>query len=110
MIWGETVDVVTPGHDTSTAYELHASVPNPFNPETTIAYSLPEPAQVSLRIHSVTGQLVRVLERSVARDAGRFQVVWDARDDAGRLVSPGAYFYVMDAGSFRDTQRLLLLR
>ncbi|MFQ5599318.1 MAG: NF038122 family metalloprotease [Candidatus Krumholzibacteriia bacterium] len=92
------------------AYALHPNVPNPFNPRTTIHYDLPEPAIVTLRIYDVSGQLVRVLEGSVLRDAGVFRAVWDGRDDAGQNVSSGLYFYELQAGKFSRVRKMVLIQ
>jgi fibronectin type 3 domain-containing protein len=84
--------------------------PNPFNPTTTIEFSLRSPAQVTLSVYNVRGQLVRVLldER---RAAGLHKdVVWEGRNDAGQSVASGIYFYRLVAGDFTDTRKMVLLK
>ena len=83
--------------------------PNPFNPSTTIDYALEDAAEVRFGIYSVSGQLVRALvsERQAAR---RDSVVWDGRDDAGRPVASGIYVGRLDAGQFRRSEKMVLLK
>jgi hypothetical protein len=92
-----------------TAFRLLQNVPNPFNPMTTIAFELPENTEVNLAVYNLVGQRVRVLVLE-ARGAGRYQVIWDARDDLGRDVSSGVYFYRLKAGDYLATRRMLLVR
>ena len=90
-------------------YALLQNAPNPFNPETTIEYALPEEAYVRLVIYNPMGQLVRTLVEGF-RSGGYHQVVWDGRDSEGRSVSGGVYFYRLTAGKFTETKRMMLLR
>ena len=67
--------------------------PNPFNPSTTIKYSLPKAGHLKLSIFNVRGQLVKTLLDGV-RPAGEDQtIVWDGSDNQGSSVSSGVYFY-----------------
>lgn len=92
------------------ALALHTNVPNPFNPATSIAYDVPENGTpVSLRIYDVSGRLVRTLADG-AHQAGTHRATWDGRNDAGEAVASGVYFCRMQAGSFSDTQRMVLLK
>ena len=91
------------------AFRLMQNVPNPFNPATAIAFELPEAIDVELAIYNLVGQRVRILVREF-RPAGRYQVEWDAKDDLGRDVSSGVYFYRFQAGDFGATRRMLLVR
>jgi hypothetical protein len=88
---------------------LGASVPNPFNPTTTIHFSLAERAPVQLAIYDISGRLIRVLA-SGARDAGNHVVVWDGTNAEGRAVASGIYLYRMSAPGFDDTKKLVLMR
>jgi hypothetical protein len=92
-----------------TDYQLYPAYPNPFNPNTSIGYQLPENGAVSLKIYNLEGQLVRTLVQS-PQTAGFHQVQWDATDDAGNAVAAGIYLCQMQAGVFRQTQRLVLLK
>ncbi|HEX6790463.1 MAG TPA: FlgD immunoglobulin-like domain containing protein [Candidatus Krumholzibacteria bacterium] len=88
---------------------LYQNVPNPFNPQTSIRYDLPDPAHTRLSIFDVGGRLVRVLVEE-NRPAGAHVVTWAGRDDAGNPVSSGVYFYVLEAGKQRLTRKLVLLK
>jgi hypothetical protein len=71
---------------------LRQNVPNPFNPVTTIAFSVAERGRVRLAIYDVTGRRVRALvDEALVPD--RYEVRWDGRNDAGLRVSSGVYFY-----------------
>ncbi len=95
---------VSPG-----AFRLLQNVPNPFNPITAIAFELPDEAEVELAVYNLVGQRVRTLVHQV-KSAGRYRVEWDARDDMGRDVSSGVYFYHLKAEAFSATRRMMLLR
>jgi hypothetical protein len=92
-----------------TAYALHQAYPNPFNPTTQIAYQLPEPGKAELIVYDLMGQKVRALVQG-HQEAGFYRVDWDGRDNAGQEVSSGVYFYTLEAGSFRETRRMVLVR
>jgi hypothetical protein len=96
--------------DLPTRTALHCAVPNPFNPMTMIGYNLPQPSTVNLRIYDMAGRLVRTLVRGDVVDAGRQEVIWRGRDDSGRQVAAGVYFYKLDAGSFSETKRMTLVK
>ena len=92
-----------------TQYALHPSFPNPFREAATIAYDLPEPTPMTLTIYNVLGAEVSRLINQV-QAAGRQQVVWNGRDDAGRRVGAGVYFVRMQAGHATWTRQLVLLK
>jgi len=89
--------------------QLESVYPNPFNPRTTISFTLVETGLVSLRIFDLAGRLVRILEDGVLDD-GRHMVIWDGRNDAGRLVGSSAYIVRLQAGGIQDKQKILLVR
>jgi hypothetical protein len=88
---------------------LTQNFPNPFNPATMIEFGLSEAGRVSLRIYDTAGRLVRILVDE-AREAGRYTEEWDGRDGAGRAVSSGVYFYRVEASTFAETRKMVLLR
>jgi len=90
-------------------FVLFTNVPNPFNASTLMAYELPEAADVKLSIYNLLGQRIRELVHG-RRESGRHEVVWDGRDDQGRSGVSGVYWYRLQAGSFTDTGKALLLR
>lgn len=90
-------------------FSLAQNFPNPFNPTTTINYSLPNEVDVRLIIYSLTGQTVRTLV-ATKQLAGRHEINWNGTDDSGRQVSTGIYIYQITAGSYIETRRMLLLK
>ncbi|MEE4310284.1 MAG: CARDB domain-containing protein [candidate division KSB1 bacterium] len=88
---------------------LFQNYPNPFNAETRITYQLKESAHVSLTIYALDGKRVRRLYNGAAR-AGSHHHVWDSRDDAGRPVSSGIYYYQLSTNNFKETKRLVLIK
>ncbi|MFC1887186.1 T9SS type A sorting domain-containing protein [Candidatus Cloacimonadota bacterium] len=89
--------------------KLHGNYPNPFNPTTTISYSLKNSSKVSLEIYNVRGQLVRILVDDVM-EAGPQQSEWNGKDDANNKVSSGVYFYKLNAGDYSSTKKMILLK
>jgi parallel beta-helix repeat protein len=88
--------------------------PNPFNPETWIPYQLAEDSEVSVRIYSVTGQLIRLLDLGY-KEAGLYitkatSAYWDGTTDAGGRVSSGIYFYNIQAGSYSATRKMIAVQ
>ena len=90
---------------------LAQNVPNPFNPATTISYSVPEGTlvKVTLKVYDIRGRLVRTLVDEV-REPGSYTVFWDGKDDNGWHVSSGVYLYRMRSGDFLQTRKMVLLK
>ncbi len=88
---------------------LEGNYPNPFNPETTIRYSLKESGPVSIKIYNSRGQLVKNLVNSDL-PKGQHSVVWDGRDDNGKAVSGGIYLYQLSAGQCTSARKMLLVK
>ncbi len=90
-------------------FHLAQNYPNPFNPATTIYISISQSDQVELKIYDLLGRLVRTLvgER---RQAGKQSVVWDGRDNLGRAVASGQFFYQLTVGNTRTTRKMVLLK
>lgn len=90
--------------------QLGSNYPNPFNPTTTINFSIAADNFVKLEIYNVKGQMVRTL---VAEDksAGQHSVEWNGKDDNNRDVSSGIYFYKMQAGGrYTSTRKMIMLK
>ena len=108
-----TTATATPTEDAAAkqaaSFELAAAYPNPFNPSTTISYALPQATDVRLDIYNIMGQRVRTLV-AAHQPAGYYAVEWKATDDSGHTLSSGVYFYHLQAGAFRATKRMLLMR
>ncbi|GEM_PF-2041348 len=93
-------------------YAIEQNYPNPFlrrerSSGTTIKYALPEAAPVQLRIYDVLGQVVRTLV-SQSQKAGVHTVIWNGRKDDGSPAVSGVYFYRLEAGKFKKTNKLVL--
>lgn len=89
--------------------ELRGNHPNPFNPETTIHFSVKEAVPVNIGIYNLKGQLVKTLVNA-EKASGNHSVVWDGRDDNGSLVSSGVYFYKMNAGKYSSTRKMIMMK
>ena len=89
--------------------ELQGNYPNPFNPETTIRFSVKEAGPVSIGVYNLKGQLVKTLLRE-NKAAGNHQVVWNGTDNNGRAVSSGVYYYKMNAGSYQASRKMILVK
>lgn len=89
--------------------ELSGNYPNPFNPETTISYSLKEASPVIIDIYNNRGQLIKNLVNN-SDGSGLHNVVWQGRDNNGNLVSSGVYYYKMTAGKYSSTRKMLMLK
>jgi hypothetical protein len=91
------------------AASLSQNHPNPFNPATTIRYSLGKAVDVRLVIYNALGQEVRLLVQQF-QPVGDYTVVWDGRDAAGRQVSTGMYMYRLQAGADVVARKMLLAK
>ncbi|UCD18549.1 MAG: T9SS type A sorting domain-containing protein [Candidatus Zixiibacteriota bacterium] len=90
-------------------FVLHQNYPNPFNPTTIVRFALPEPANVTLDVYNILGQkVISLVDRQL--QAGYHSVTWDGRDNSGRSVASGVYFYQMSAGNQTDRKKMLLLK
>jgi len=88
---------------------LSQAYPNPFNPATTISYSLPEANHVQIDIYDVIGNKVRTLV-SQTQNAGTKSYQWNATNDLGQSVSAGMYIYTIQAGDFIQSKKMVLLK
>ncbi len=88
---------------------LEQNFPNPFNPTTTLSFSLKNATNVNLTVYDVAGRRVRELVNE-HRDRGAYKMVWDGQNDAGQTVASGVYFYKLVAGSFTDTKKMTILK
>jgi len=98
-----------PGERVPAEHTLLANYPNPFNPETTIRYSIPGNAYVTLAVYNVAGEIVRTLVDG-NRPRGWHTVTWDSRDELGRSVPGGLYICELRSGTRTRMIRMLLLK
>ena len=89
--------------------KLHPNYPNPFNPSTTIPFSLHRPSRIRLEIYSSDGRLVKVL---LAKElgAGDYDVVWDGKNQAGSLAASGVYFCRLSGLDILETRSITLMK
>jgi hypothetical protein len=93
---------------------LLQNFPNPFNPETWIPYQLASSAPVRIYIYNIHGELVR--ELNVGKQEGGYYITkeqsayWDGRNSSGEKVASGVYFYRMEAGEFRSTRKMVIMK
>ena len=85
-------------------FTLDQNYPNPFNPNTIINYALPENVNVELRVYDILGSEIATLVNE-EKPAGNYEVEFD-----GSKLSSGIYFYRLQAGSFVETKKMVLLR
>lgn len=90
-------------------FRLSGNYPNPFNPSTTIAFTLPSAGSARLSVYSLSGQKIRELA-SGEMTAGSHSVVWDGRDARGAQVSSGVYIVSLKHGSFTASKKITLVR
>ena len=105
-----TDDGVSNGNDViPTLTQLGNNYPNPFNPETTISYSMKEAGDVRIDIYNLKGQRVKTLVNEFANE-GAHQIVWNGQDDSNNSCASGLYFYKMTSGSYSKTNKMILMK
>ncbi|NWF51351.1 MAG: T9SS type A sorting domain-containing protein [Ignavibacteriaceae bacterium] len=90
-------------------FYLEQNYPNPFNPSTEIVFKVAEPGIVNIKIYDVLGREVKTLLNDF-RNNGIYSVVWDGDNNFGERVSSGVYFYRMEAGSYVETKKMMLMK
>jgi len=98
-------DPVVPVYTT----ELKGNYPNPFNPTTTIRYSVRDNSPVTIDVFNVKGQRVSRLVNET-KEAGEHTAVWNGKDDNGRAVSSGIYYFKMNAGKYSSTKKMIMMK
>jgi len=88
---------------------LHGNYPNPFNPETKISFSLPQDQEIELTVYNLKGQKVRTLYTGIT-SSGEQSVVWKGKDDDGKSVGSGLYFYKLKTNDQVFSKKMLLLK
>lgn len=98
-----------PENNTLSIPQLHGNYPNPFNPTTTISFSLPDEQEIELTIHNIKGQKVKRLINGQLT-AGNHTMIWDGKDTNGKSVGTGIYFYKLKTGNDVLTRKMLILK
>ena len=96
-------------NEVPTSFSLNQNFPNPFNPSTTIRYSLPVQSDVSVIIYDITGQELKTLVQN-AQAAGRYEVSWDGTTKANKQISTGVYFARIVAGNSTAVIKMIYLK
>jgi hypothetical protein len=97
-------------------FELFQNYPNPFNSSTAIPFTVHSKQQTvnrsihtTLTIYNILGEEVRTLVDENKRE-GQYQVIWDGKNDKGKEVSSGVYFYILKCGAFHQVKKLVLIK
>ena len=90
-------------------FYLFQNHPNPFNPVTSLRYDLPEDGIVNITIYDMLGRIVKTLVNG-SQTAGYKSIKWNATNDRNEPVSAGIYLYTIQAGEFRQTKKMVLLK
>ena len=93
-----------------TGFELHENYPNPFNPSTTIGYTIPSETSVTVRVYDITGRIVKTLVHGQAHAPGAYEIIWDGTGDGGQALASGTYFYSLEYLGRRDVKAMVLLK
>jgi len=88
---------------------LVSNYPNPFNPDTNIAYSIKEACKITLEVYNIKGQLVKTLIDEV-KEAGDYSISWNGKDNTGKITASGVYVYKMNAGKYSSTKKMILMK
>jgi thiol-disulfide isomerase/thioredoxin len=89
--------------------KLEQNYPNPFNRNTSIRFALSASCPVKLNVYDITGRLVRNMVEGIL-ESGSYSIVWDGRDNNGRRMGNGVYFYRLDAGGGQKTMKAVLVQ
>ncbi|HDL18584.1 MAG TPA: hypothetical protein ENH29_05980 [Bacteroidetes bacterium] len=104
-----TVTGVAEDNELPVVYKLYANYPNPFNPETTIEYDVPDQGLVGISIYNLKGEKIQTLINR-EHQPGHFRVKWNGRSQSGEQVASGMYLYILTASEFRQVGKCLLLK
>ena len=91
------------------SFKVNQNYPNPFNPFTTLRYDLPKDEFVSITIYDLLGNVINNLVNN-NQSSGYRSVQWNAKNNQGQPVAAGVYFYSIEAGEFRQTKKMILLK
>ena len=90
-------------------YVLHQNFPNPFNASTRIRYDLPMTSIVNITIHDMMGKRVRNYNL-LTQEPGKKEIIWNGDNNQGKNISAGIYLYSIEAGKFKQTRKMVLLK
>lgn len=104
-----STDVATGDELVPTRIVLEQNSPNPFNPTTSIRFSLPSAGEVELAVFDLAGRRVRTLEQGLMNE-GAHTVTWNGRSDSDHEVASGIYFYKLTSGKTKQERKMVLIR
>jgi len=90
-------------------FTLGQNYPNPFNPSTVIEYNVPVRSNVAISIFNILGQKVATIINDM-HEAGAHRATWNGKDFSGKTAASGIYFYQMQAGSFEQVKKMMLMK
>ncbi|MCB5270208.1 MAG: T9SS type A sorting domain-containing protein [Candidatus Cloacimonetes bacterium] len=99
----------TDGQQLPVVLSLHSNYPNPFNPSTTISFSIPSSSNVKLTVYNIRGQVVRELSNAMM-ERGRHIIQWDGKDDRNSSVSSGLYFARLEHCGETKVRKMMLVK
>ena len=113
-IWGKlypfNVGIEEEVVSTTEAFKLYQNYPNPFNPTTTIKFNTDiTEKNTELIIYNIKGQKVKTLVNEKL-NTGMQQVIWNGKDEKGKSVSSGIYFYKLDCGDYTSVRKMILMK
>ena len=116
-IWGFFNNIISQNLDISgnnmdqflNSFNIYSNYPNPFNPITTLRYVLPEDVLVNITIYDMMGRQVKTIVNS-PQTAGYKSTQWNATNNRNEPVSAGLYLYTIEAGEFKETKKMILLK
>jgi hypothetical protein len=110
QIWTVSIPVVNDDPSvTPLITRLYPNYPNPFNPETTIQYSLKSPGWVDISIYNIAGQLIRDLKKGI-EESGMHSITWNGRDNDNQAVASGLYYVRMRSNDGFNIVKMMLMK
>jgi len=91
------------------SYALRQNYPNPFNSTTIIEYDLPKTSNVNISVYNILGQRVKSLVNKTM-EPGSYRLMWDGRNNNGKQISSGVYFYLFKANEYQSIKKLTILK
>ena len=109
ILQAESGDIPTSVEATPVEFAVKAPYPNPFNPTTTLEYSIPSECHVKISVYNIIGKEVAILEDDI-KGSGSYSRVWNARDKNGNKLGAGLYLYKITAGVHSEVGKMTLLK
>lgn len=91
-------------------FKLHANYPNPFNPSTTIGFTVPRDASLTVRVYDATGRIVNTLVNSQPYASGTYEITWNGTNLSGQSVASGTYFYSLEFDGRKIVRPMVLVK